>query len=164
LASLGAFFSPLLLPGPYFSPRAVPEEPPPVSKEDYETHAAFQASFSVNSLGGEGNGGDSGTDEAGGSYVRYYLGEDGLIAGTRAYDREFIHRDRENDDIPPFPLEKLIEFLENYNHTDTGKFRWGDMVPVLIALGLCVPGIFRRRRKGRKGEGPLIYTYKRIAA
>jgi hypothetical protein len=164
LASLGAFFSPLLFPGPSFSPGAVPEEPPPISKEDYQTHAAFQLSFSVNSLEGEGHGDDSGTDEARGSYVRYYLGEDGLIAGTRGYDGEFIRRDRENDDIPPFPLEKLVEFLENYNHADAGNFRWGDIAPVLIALGLCLPGTLRWGRKGRRGGKHFIYTDKRIAA
>jgi hypothetical protein len=158
LASLGAFLFPLLLPSR--SPGAVPEEPPPVTGEDYETHAAFQRSFSLHPLGGGGEG--AGPEDVQSSYLRYYLGEDGLIAGTRAYEGEF-HGHGENDDIPPFPLEKLVEFQENYNHTDAGNFRWGDMVSALIALGLCVPGIFRGNRKGRRG-GIRIYTDKRIAA
>jgi hypothetical protein len=160
LASLGALFSPLLFSNP--SSPALPEDPPALSKEDYEAHAAFQLSFSLHPLDGERDGGASG--DAQGPYARYYLGEDGLIAGKRAYDREFMHRDRENDEIPPFPLEKLVEFLNNYSQPYTGDFRWGDTVSVLMALGLCVPGIFRGRRKGQRGGKPFIYTYKRIAA
>jgi hypothetical protein len=161
LASLAALLLPLLLPGLYSPPRPG-REPSPVGKADYEAHAAFQVSFSRRSLGEErGDGAVDGGETA--SYVRYYLGEDGLIAGSRAYEGAFIRGNPESEDIPPFPLEKLVDFSENYRQVYAGNFRWGDTVSVLIALGLGIPGLFRQGRKGRRGRIG-IYTEKRIAA
>jgi hypothetical protein len=159
LASLAALLLPLLFPSSYFSPGAAPEDPPPVGRADYETHIAFQSSFSFRSMGREGEGGVQAP-----SYVRYYLGEDGLIAGTRAYEGIFAPEDTENDRIPPFPLEKLVEFLENYKHTPSGGFRREDLVSVLIVLGLGIPGLFRGARRGRRGGKLFTYADKRIAA
>jgi hypothetical protein len=48
-------------------------------------------------------------------YFRYYLGEDGLIAGNDAY----VFSD--DSEATQFPLEKLMGFLVKYNKPVTGE-------------------------------------------
>ena len=76
-----------------------------VSSEDYRRHIAFQESFSYQSMeeSPEDTPGDTSHE-----YLRYYLGEDGLIAGSSGMDES-----RKIEDTP-FPLEKLMDFLIHY--------------------------------------------------
>ena len=117
LASMLALFAPLL-PGvpPGIFPSPLPAEDAPVHTryivraEDYYRHIDFQKSFSFRRLDGDAAvftaaGGQPFINEP---FLRYYLGEDGLIAGSTAKAVNFWT-------APPFPLEKLMGFLLNYN-------------------------------------------------
>jgi len=73
-----------------------------VNKDDFRRHLAFQQAFSFQSED------CSGPEE----YHQYHLGEDGLIAGSSEFrgtveGRVFTE--------PPFPLEKLMDFLIQYS-------------------------------------------------
>ena len=105
LASVLALFLPLVFPG--LSPSGYNEYPfddPQylVSAEDYERHIAFQKAFPYQPLADSPQ--QPLTQQA---YQRYYLGEDGLIAGSASYATDSWA-------IPLFPLEKLMDFLVNY--------------------------------------------------
>jgi hypothetical protein len=119
-------FFPLLLP---FAVLAIPalfmprgfSDPSPVdavfliNSEDYNSHISFQKSFSYRPMNQSRNAliGNAFIQQK--DYLRYYLGEDGLIAGNEAY--AFY----ENNEITPFPLEKLMDFLLKYNKLVTGE-------------------------------------------
>jgi hypothetical protein len=124
------------------------ESPARPSAEMYREHVAFQRSFSYAPLGGEPQ-----------PYLRYALAGDGLIDGSGASPVESA----DFDEIPPFPLGGLIDFLDNYSYTDTGfnPPRRGELVCLLAVLALCVPRILR----DRWGRGKLaMLREKRIAA
>ena len=102
-------------------------------------------------------------------YLRYYLGEDGLIAGNDAYPFS------EDNEASPFPLEKLMDFLVKYNKTETGESAGIDKKPdkpvetalkewilVAIIFIICLFDIFRPRIVPKK-KMPIIGD-KRIAA
>lgn len=82
-----------------------------VTRDDYSKHVAFQRSFSYRPLNQPEY-----TQEG---YLRYYLGSDGLIAGrdvVESLQKESLSLSAEfPPEIPPFPLEKLMEFLINYH-------------------------------------------------
>ena len=81
-----------------------------VSSEDYKRHVSFQKSFSFQSLDYHGSENHSYFPEPSPKeYLRYYLGEDGLI--DRSVDFSGEYRDSED---PGFPLEKLMDFLIQY--------------------------------------------------
>ena len=76
-----------------------------VSPEDYYSHIDFQRSFPYRSLNtGSGAGGPLNQE----GYLRYYLGDDGLIAGS-AHSAGTVE-----PETLPFPLEKLMDFLIQY--------------------------------------------------
>ncbi|MDR1949546.1 MAG: hypothetical protein LBQ38_09145 [Spirochaetaceae bacterium] len=146
---------------------------------DYYRHAAFQASFSLRPLG-------AGPEEAAGPeafpreglgdypYLRYVLGDDGLIArgvpllDTRVYpggDPGALGSGASMSgagELPPFPLEDLTAFLGGRALTpEPGP---GDLIPVCIIL---IPGFisfFGTGRQSRKKSGLLLYTDKQVAA
>jgi hypothetical protein len=122
-----ASFLALVLPhalglNPYHDPGALGDPQYLIEKSEYENHVAFQQAFSLTSLGDMHKGGafleNMGTKFAKADYVRYYLGDDGLIAGTKDYgdavSADFIA------EAPPFPLENLMDFLGRSGHPDTG--------------------------------------------
>ena len=81
-----------------------------IRAEEYERHIAFQYSFSYRSMNQEDDGFQALNKT---EYLRYYLGEDGLIAGSySSRDEAETHLFRE---APPFPLEKLMDFLIKYS-------------------------------------------------
>ena len=78
-----------------------------VSPEDYYNHIDFQLSFSYRSMNINSDAvGREALNQEG--YLHYYLGDDGLIAGSAdsAGTGEM--------EVLPFPLEKLMDFLIQY--------------------------------------------------
>jgi hypothetical protein len=105
-----------------------------VSQADYETHIAFERAFSRTPLGshfpGEG-------------YFRYYLGEDGLIAGAEDEGHDG------GEEIPSFPLENLMEFLLQYNNSEgeLAPVQSKEWIPALLFLAVLIPAFFLRPKK-----------------
>ena len=138
-----------------------------ISSEEYEDHIAFQRSFSFRSMNDDPDiyGYEALKQD---DYFRYYLGEDGLIAGTAAY----IGSEEES---PPFPLEKLMDFLIKYNEfavNYTAKMRvqlntpmaarFKEWISVVIIFAICLLDFLRPAIASKK-KPPLIWD-KRIAA
>jgi hypothetical protein len=125
--------------------------PPELTEERYREHAAFQQAFSYTPLGS----GDS-------AYLRYSLAGDGLIRGNGSGEAAVA----EPEEIPPFPLAPLIDFLGNYAYTDSGPVlpQGEEFMCPLIVLGLCIPLIVRDRRRRRMWGKLSMYMDKRIAA
>jgi hypothetical protein len=159
-----------------------------VSSDDYLRHLDFQLTFSYRPLGSNGDkarslpGGELNQDR----YLRYYLGEDGLIAGYESNDNLGVTESakpnpssNQSKGLPSFPLEKLMDFLIEYqgqaDKPGTGKvppsltrnllienFIIGDWIPVAIILAICAldllrPGIAQRKKYPVSGD-------KRVAA
>jgi hypothetical protein len=81
-----------------------------ISPNDYYGHLSFQRGFSYRPLS-HGSSIESVDNITEGAYNRYYLGDDGLIAGVVAYASSgFGNWALE----PSFPLEKLMGYLLNY--------------------------------------------------
>ncbi|MDR2785250.1 MAG: hypothetical protein LBB83_04970 [Treponema sp.] len=120
------------------------------AREEYEAHFAFQSSFSLHPLGPR--------DQAeNGAYFAYYLGEDGLIAGSRETAGPAVP---DYPEIPPFPLEELASFLENGRNQAIRRNRAGDIIAALIILLLALPSCFRRVREKRKTGSFFIFNDK----
>jgi hypothetical protein len=157
LASLGALLLPSLLAGPASgAPRGSPPQADPpgevISPGEYEAHAAFQASFSLRPLRTGGEAPDPGP------YLRYHRGSDGLIGDYSALE------DVGTGEIPPFPLEDLMNFLARGKSARAPVSAAEDRLPVFGALLLCVPFFLQIKRRHGKKKGLLVYTDKRIAA
>ncbi|MFP3042712.1 hypothetical protein LQZ19_12920 [Treponema primitia] len=160
LAALVLLFLPMLFPGNFTGNSAPaasrvwtgwkgPEAP---TAEMYREHIGFQRVFSLMPLGSEGSQ----------AYLRYSLDEDGLIDGNNS--REIVSEDPM--EIPPFPLEGLIDFLNNYSYTgsDFVPSHSGGLICLLIALGLCIPLIYQDKRGHRMSGMLAMYINKQIAA
>lgn len=118
---------------------------------DYERHLAFQRSFSFTPL----------SHERTGEYRRYRLGEDGLISGVSPYPQD-------EAEIPPFPLETLIAFFNDFKHTDMRKSK-PDLALIIPSLSLLLltPGecmIRFQTAPQRKKKQSAVYHEKRMAA
>ena len=119
---------------------------------EYEEHMVFQASFSMNSLFAY-NGEQLHTE-----YLRYFLGDDGLIAGTVSSIFTW--------EIPPFPLEKLSTFLLNYrNETfETPEPMLKDWIIVSLITIFCIPYTYKEKKIKRKDKKILLPRNPGIAA
>jgi hypothetical protein len=121
------------------------ERYPVLHEAEYRAHAGFQASFSYRALG-------SGATETP-AYFRYVLGDDGLITG-KATGFSLP------EDIPPFPLEDLMFFLETGMDAfpeGRGLFSLMDLAPVLLILLLSIPGFIQPAREDKKKKNRLLY-------
>jgi hypothetical protein len=156
LGSLASLFLPPLILRGYAAGDAPPvpaeRQGELISPGEYETHAAFQASFSLRPLRA---GGDNPGD---GEYLRYRRGEDGLIGDYSAME------DDRGGEIPPFPLEDLMNFLARREYTQSPVNAPGDLLPVFGALLLCIPGFLPIGQGHSKKKRLLVYNDKRIAA
>lgn len=105
-----------------------------VSPADYEAHIAFQRAFSRKPLGSDS--GESG-------YFHYYLGEDGLIAGMEEESHEG------EEEIPPFPLENLMEFLLQYNNraAKAAPAQGKEWIAAVLFAAALVPAFFLKPKK-----------------
>ncbi|MDR2110632.1 MAG: hypothetical protein LBP32_04930 [Spirochaetaceae bacterium] len=152
LASLVSLFPP----GPVLGdpPAAPGEKGSLVSPLDYEQHWIYQSSFSLRPLrpGGGRNGGDSFDDAP---YLRYFTGEDGLIAGSAEIEEP-------PRDMPPFPLEDLMKALAGSRPAPA--FTPGELIAAVIALGFCFPPFFGGTRGRRKKKKMIVYKDTGIAA
>jgi hypothetical protein len=155
LATLLLLFLPVLFPGN--STSRSPREwtgwkgSGDLNAEMYWDHVRFQQNFSFMPLGPARS-----PEDPSQSYLRYSLAEDGLIGG--AVPGEFLPENTE--EIFPFPLEGLIDFINNYTYIDPGfsTLHSGGVICLLISLGLCIPLILQDWR-GRRMKGKFsIYT------
>jgi hypothetical protein len=113
------------------------EQLPPINEADYEAHFEFQKNFAQRNL----NTGK--TDE----YLRYSLGDDGLIAQGGA-----VQAGKPGDaPPPPWDLAALCEFLRNGGvdvssiaAQPVGASLEGGLLAVLLALCLYIPFIIQR--------------------
>jgi len=144
-----------------------------ISSEDYNSHIVFQKSFSYTPLNQEPNT-FARNALIKNDYLRYYLGEDGLITGNDVYAVS------EDSEPPPFPLEKLMDFLVKYNKLVTGEsdgfekpqakpqankpaaITLKEWISVVFIFAFCLFDIFRPRIIPKK-RIPIIGD-KRIAA
>jgi hypothetical protein len=143
-----------------------------IQKSDYESHLAFQTSFSFTPLGAKG------TDN---TYVQYYLGEDGLITGTKEYDGYLtgtasppdtdgvrVHSMRKKnignfDAFPPFSLENLMDFLRDSGHNEQNIVKTGvetqDLLPIALLILPCILALLNIGQRYRK-KNMLVYNEK----
>jgi hypothetical protein len=160
--SILSFFLPRIMPG--FSPQiknpALIKPEYFVSAGDYDRHIAYERSFSYRSLNQAGQEAPGQDD-----YLSYYLGDDGLISGgSYAMEGEMA--------APPFPLEKLMDFLVHYHEPVGETFdrqeqlnplaRLKELISGAIIFAFCMldflrPGIAVKKR-------PLALGDRRIAA
>jgi hypothetical protein len=160
LASFLSLFLPLFGPaekGPGIFPAAfshtdssLAAAPDIPTKEEYEAHFAFQSSFSLRPL-------DPRDQTKGAAYLAYYLGEDGLIAGSQETTGLAAP---DYPEIPPFPLEELGVFLENRENYTVRGTGAGDIFAALVILLLALPAGFRRSREKRKMGSFFIFNDK----
>ena len=139
-----------------------------VSADDYFRHIDFQRSFSYRSLDMNSNLNYPQpaimATLAEENYLRYYLGEDGLIEGGVSYSAV------QEKEFPPFPLDKLMEFLVNYNEPVGVKYDNAikdiskEWISAAIILAFCMLDFLRPFARGRKIKKAPVYGDKRIAA
>jgi hypothetical protein len=136
------------------------KSPLALNAEAYREHVEFQQAFSRMPLGAVPSSVGSAP-----AYLRYSLDEDGLINGA-VEDISSIEEELAAEEIPPFPLDGLIDFLTNYNYTDPGSGApySGQLLCLVIVLSLCILLILRDRREQRMGGKRAMYMDKRIAA
>jgi hypothetical protein len=157
LGSLGALVLPSLIIGPNNAAGdnlLIPAEwrGYMINAGEYEAHTAFQASFSLKPFRtGEDN-------QDNGEYLRYHRGGDGLIGDFSA-----IEDDRTRE-IPPFPLEDLMNFLSRREYTRSPVSTSGDLFSVLVVLFFCIPVFLPIQQGHSKKKRLLVYNEKRIAA
>jgi hypothetical protein len=115
LMSIIALFLPASIPGRGTSPL---DSSHFISPEEYYRHVEFQNSFSYIPLNQTAK-----EYETSGQldYQNYYLGEDGLIAGSYSDDNFSQSSSRASHLAPPFPLEKLTDFLLKYDKVAIGE-------------------------------------------
>ena len=115
---------------------------------EYQEHMVYETSFSYLPLGSSKGG-----------YLHYYLGNDGLIAGTE--DMAISA----NADFPPFALDELTRFLVDYNSRNTGvqTVFIKEWLSVALILVLYFPGRRKIRNMGKKDK-VLLLRYPGIAA
>ncbi|MDR1058279.1 MAG: hypothetical protein LBL43_01900 [Treponema sp.] len=147
LAVLLSLLAPLLFPVLSYSysspsPKEAPAVSDPrflISPADYEAHIAFERAFSRRPLG---------SDSRGDGYFHYYLGEDGLIAGTR----DEGDGGGPGEEVPSFPLESLMEFLLHYDNRagEAAPAQFKEWASAALFLAVLIPAFFLKSKKGRR--------------
>jgi hypothetical protein len=157
LGSLGALFLPPLILGSGYT---AGDNPPVSTKwqdyminfEEYEAHAAFQVSFSLKPLR------IGGVNREHGEYLRYHRAGDGLIGDYSAVE------DNHAREIPPFPLEDLMNFLTRREPAQALVYTPRDLLSVFMVLFFCIPAFFPIGYTHSKKNRLLVYNERRIAA
>jgi hypothetical protein len=150
---LSLFFS---SPAPPESSSFLQDTPPPIREGEYQSHAAFQSSFSLRPLGRGHQNLDTGESPAP-VYSHYTLGDDGLIAGVEAvFPGEPDAAGMAG--VPLFPLGDLMAALEpGKNSGPPGKGpAWGELIPVFIAFLLSLPVFVKPRRGDKKKKNRVL--------
>ncbi|MDR2794066.1 MAG: hypothetical protein LBB61_10470 [Treponema sp.] len=150
-----------------------------IQRSDYEAHLAFQTSFSFTSLGVDSE------KKIGNTYVHYYVGEDGLITGTKEYGEYLsgmIHlpeslNDANNGgtgiqekiigdfgDFPSFSLESLVDFLDKSGHNEQNVVKTDidtqNMLPIMMLILPCILALFNIGQKRYRKKDMLVYNKK----
>jgi len=97
-----------------------------VTEADYLSHYRFQSTFSIHSL-----------HEPEQDMGIYELAPDGLLGKTDNSVPEFI-----NADVPPFPLDDLVQYLNNPGRAGRGATH--TLLAALLPLLFVFPILFRR--------------------
>ncbi|MDR0732421.1 MAG: hypothetical protein LBF63_12190 [Treponema sp.] len=141
----------LNLPPGFWGGAAAESWPVLVVEQDYEDHVLYQTGFARRSLRD-----DASSAFAVSSYFHYTMGEDGLVEGV------FPGPPDAGQEIPPFPLADLSDFLAGWSipaGLSWNSGRWTAIIPPVLALAL----VFLPLGRGR-GKKIAIYDDKRIAA
>ena len=139
-----------------------------VSLEDHRNNIAFQSSFSYRPVDQEpAEGADAGALKED-DYLRYHLGEDGLIGSSTDSSGKGV------PDIPSFPLEKLMAFLVNYYKPGaagerdlllgSSHFNLKEWISVLIIFAGCLLDLLKGGARGKKRKKLPVFGDRRIAA
>ncbi|MDR0411670.1 MAG: hypothetical protein LBH75_06825 [Treponema sp.] len=128
-----------------------------IDEDEYRRHVDFQIDFPMVRL----NGGSP-------NYEEYYLGDDGLIAGTKPYSKE-----RLPEFVPKeFSLKKLMDFLEKSGHNgvqagnlpEFGMPNSGskEFISLVLLISLCVLALlgFFQKRQGSEKKKMFMYNEK----
>jgi len=158
-ASLVAISLPLIFPelSPQRESAALSNPAYFVTAEDHHRHTAFQRSFPYRSLNytlAWFNPFYSAGD------LRYYLGDDGLISGSRSSISPFV-------EYTPFPLEQLMGFLLDYDKQPAAQAAGNtmntlDWISVLIIITACAMDMLHPRVLPKKRIP--VFRDKRVAA
>jgi hypothetical protein len=126
-----------------------------ITKAEYENHVRFQSLFSLRPLG------TGPEDVPQNAYLRYALGEDGLIAGFSG-----VRQSMNGSDFPPFPLEGLMDFLVYYSNQpqNLSPVNVRELIPALLMLLCSFLVVFRVGKKDKKKKKMVVINDKRIAA
>jgi hypothetical protein len=156
VAALVALFVPSVLPAPVsitlIDDFNLIDQATLIPYTDYESHAFFQSTFSLFSLGA------AVSDRTQQQYTWYHLDGNGLIAQAENTPARY--------EIPPFPLGNLMEFLEHYQNPEQVSYNpppqsavpWGLIPVMIIILICCIPlpaGIPLWHRSERKQSSPV---------
>ena len=127
-----------------------------LSSRDFYAHFAFQSGFSFRPLNRPER-----------AFLHYYLGEDGLIAGSYPAPLQ-------TQKPPRFPLEELMQFLIDYDYYEMGGGRMSPQAPyeriireliaVFILLAVFPLDLIRPGGKLKKTNRIPDFRDKRIAA
>ncbi|MDR1466240.1 MAG: hypothetical protein LBI40_01265 [Treponema sp.] len=135
-----------------------------IDESEYQKHIAFQSSFSTTRLNGDKMD----------YYEEYYLGDDGLIAGAKPYNKEKLP-----EFVPKeFSLKKLMDFLEESEHNgvqagsesvsnvsnfNIPTFGSEEFVSLALLSLLCILTLlgFFQKRQGSEKKKMFIYDEKR---
>ncbi|MDR1147241.1 MAG: hypothetical protein LBK66_01270 [Spirochaetaceae bacterium] len=154
-------------------------EAPLISVKDYQYHINFQKNFAFIKLD---NGNSTAAASAGAvisgavnggavPYLNFELGPDGLLHIIDGGPSANNMLDGSADDIPPFPLENLLNFLNSAesNAENAGKnftpavFDIRGLIAIVIALAVYIPyPVFAAL--GRTKEKNSLYLSERIVA
>jgi hypothetical protein len=129
---------------------------PAIGADDYERHLDFQKNFSFRKLGGLIDAGNQ--DSA---YVSFETGSDGLLYPAANDPPVEAAINGGASGIPPFPLEKLISFLngEDGEEVVPQDLGIGSLIAVILAASLYIPAYgFAVYGNGKKGSNTLYIS------
>jgi hypothetical protein len=144
-----------------------------ISAKDYEEHINFQKNFAFMKLAGA-NGikaVSAGAVTGGVPYLNFELGQDGLLHPVDGRPSANNMFDGSSADIPPFPLENLLNFFNSFNNSPNAEnvftpavFDIRGLIAIVIALAVYIlyPA-FAAHGSGKK-EKNRLYLSERIVA
>jgi hypothetical protein len=173
LVSAGALFAPF-----FYSPRAdFQAQPvifdtkaksyvPAIGAEDYDAHVSFQKNFTIKKLTRavpETRPSSPAEVNGNGAYINFEPGGDGLLRPVADGAVLSAGIEKTITDIPPFPLENLIAFLNGGsvggNDVFTRQnFDFRALIAVLAALALYIPGLASASGNRKKVRNTLYMT------
>jgi hypothetical protein len=128
---------------------------PVIDADDYASHIEFQRNFSFRRLG---------TDGGAGGYNGFGIGADGLF--HPAADASPSPPPIADEKLPPFPLEKLINFLDGNGESVPlpVMFDIRALIAVVIGMALYLPTLAVTSDPDRKKERNRLYLTQRVSA